>query len=208
MNYKVISSYDNLVELLKTLPVCELIVLTATEPKMKKGGTKGVEPNPFINSSVRKCKFANYLFGKNYVQMINENLVKEGKAPVNPDEFGEKLPWGEYEVLNKVITYNGTRYMRCYMPEKQDAETFYLIDGEEPSEEDFKKLEPYLPAESSGSKKQEGVGLEKENQVRPLLFKFDNIMSIRVVGTDDTYLLAVNPELAKLAEKQTKKRNA
>ena len=208
MNYKVISSYDNLVELLKTLPVCELIVLTATEPKMKKGGTKGVDPNPFINSSVRKCKFANYLFGKKYVQMINENLVKEGKAPVNPDEFGEKLPWGEYEVPNKVITYNGTRYMRCYMPEKQDAETFYLIDGEEPNEEDFKKLEPYLPAESSGSKKQEGVGLEKENQVRPLLFKFDNIMSIRVVGTDDTYLLAVNPELAKLAEKQTKKRNA
>lgn len=208
MNYKVISSYDNLVELLKTLPVCELIVLTATEPKMKKGGTKGVDPNPFINSSVRKCKFANYLFGKNYVQMINENLVKEGKAPVNPDEFGEKLPWGEYEVPNKVITYNGTRYMRCYMPEKQDAETFYLIDGEEPSEEDFKRLESYLPAESSGSKKQEGVGLEKENQVRPLLFKFDNIMSIRVVGTDDTYLLAVNPELAKLAEKQTKKRNA
>lgn len=208
MNYRIISSYDNLVELLKTLPVCELVVLTATEPKMKKGGTKGVDPNPFIDSSVRKCKFANYLFGKNYVQMINENLVKEGKEPVNPDEFGEKLPWGEYEVPNKVVTYNGTRYMRCYMPEKQDAETFYLIDGEEPSEDDFKKLEPYLPAESGGSKKQEGVGLEKENQVRPLLFKFDNILSIRVQGTDDTYLIAVNPELAKLAEKETKKRNA
>jgi hypothetical protein len=208
MNYKIISSYDNLVELLKTLPVCELVVLTATEPKMKKGGTRGVEPNPFIDSSVRKCKFANYLFGKNYVQAINENLIKEGKAPVDPNEFGEKLSWGEYEVQDKVVTYNGTRYMRCYMPEKQDSETFYLIDGEEPSEDDFKKLAPYLPTESNGSKKQEDAGLEKENQVRPLLFKFDNILSIRVVGTDDTYLLAVNPELAKLAEKQTKKRNA
>ena len=208
MNYKIISSYDNLVELLKTLSVCELVVLTATEPKMKKGGTRGVEPNPFIDSSVRKCKFANYLFGKNYVQAINENLVKEGKAPVDPNEFGEKLPWGEYEVQDKVVTYNGTRYMRCYMPEKQDSETFYLINGEEPSEEDFKKLELYLPTESNGSKKQEDAGLEKEKQVRPLLFKFDNILSIRVQDTDDTYLIAVNPELAKLAERETKKRNA
>lgn len=207
MNYKVIKSWDELVEVLKALPVCDVRIQTATTPKMKKGGTKGVEPNPYYDRDVKKCKLSNYLFGKNYVQSINEALAKEGKAPVNPDEFSDKLPWGEYEVQDRVVSYNGARYMRCYQAEDADAETVYFIDGDQPTEEEFDKLKPYLPTDS-GSKKQEGVGLSKENQVRPLLFKFENIMTITVPYVDAMYIISVNPELAKLIEKETKKRNA
>jgi hypothetical protein len=155
---------------------------TSTKLKMNKGGRGGVAPNPFYDKDVRKVKTSTYEVGANYREKISEALVAEGLSQEKRDEFGDTLPWGEYEVKDKVVAYNGKRYLRCY-PIK-DAEAFeeILVDGEVPSEEDLKTIMSYVP-ERSGSKKQEDAGITEENRVRPLLFAFDNITCAVFNGT-------------------------
>lgn len=180
-------TYDEFVKVLQTAPAGIITLSTITEPKMKKGGTKGTEPNPYYDNEVRKHKRAQYQFGKNYVEAINENLAKEGKAPVNPDNF-DKLPWGEFEIVDRVIKHNDSRYLRCYQDDNSVSVVSYTLDGKNMTPEEYEKLKPYLPTDSSISKKQEDAGLSAENQVRPLLFKFDNIEEAEIDGI--TYTIA------------------
>lgn len=173
---------NEFVEILRDTPAGTIVLSTITEPKMKKGGTKGTELNPYYDREVRKHKRSQYLFGKNYIDSINEGLIKEGKDTVTAEEFGDKLPWGEYEIQDRVVTYNGSRYIRCYLHEDSQEFIVYKLDGVDMTDDEYKKLEPYIPVNTSSSKKQESFGLSKANHVRPLLFKFDNIESIEIDG--------------------------
>lgn len=150
---------------------------TSTPLKMNKGGRGGVEPNPFYGKDVRKVKTSLYEIGASYIDKINESLAAEGKPAASESEFTDKLPWGDYEVKDKVVAYNGKRYLRCY-PVK-DAESFeeITVDGEFPSPEDLETIMSYV-GEKKSSKKQEEAGITEENRVRPLLFSFDNITEI------------------------------
>lgn len=155
---------------------------TSTKLKMNKGGRGGVEPNPYYDKDVRRQKTSKYLFGKNYLDMINESLAAEGKPAVTEEEFGNKLPWGEYEVKDKVIAYNGARYIRCYPIKDQEDNEVITIDGVPATKEELEVINKYVP-EKKASKKQEDAGITEENRVTPLLFSFDNINYAIVGGT-------------------------
>lgn len=155
---------------------------TTTKAKMNKGGRGGVEPNPFYDRDVRRVKTSTYEVGANYLEKINEALIAEGKKPVTQEEFSNKLPWGEYEIKDKVIAHNGARYLRCY-PVK-DADTFeeITVDGAPATKEDLDVIMPYT-SEKKGSKKQEEAGISEEHRVQPLLFSFDSIICATINGT-------------------------
>lgn len=148
---------------------------TNTKLKMNKGGRGGVEPNPFYDKDVRKVKTSTYEIGANYLDKINEALVAEGKSPATQEEFSNKLPWGEYEVKDKVVSYNGARYLRCYPVKDADTTEEITIDGVTATEEELKVIMSYV-TEKKSSKKQEDAGISEANRVQPLLFNFDNIV--------------------------------
>ncbi|MBQ4227104.1 MAG: hypothetical protein II697_02780, partial [Clostridia bacterium] len=155
---------------------------TSTKLKMNKGGRGGVELNPYYDRDVRKEKTSKYLFGKNYLDMINESLAAEGKPAATEGEFGNKLPWGEYEVKDKVVAYNGARYIRCYPIKDQEGDEVITIDGVPATKEELEVINKYVP-ENKPSKKQENAGITESNRVMPMLFSFDNINFAVIDGT-------------------------
>lgn len=155
---------------------------TSTKLKMNKGGRGGVAPNPFYDKDVRKVKSSTYEVGANYREKINEALKADGQPMEKRENFTDTLPWGEYEIQDKVVAYNGKRYLRCYPVKDAETSEEILVDGEVPSEEDLKTIMSYVP-EKSGSKKQEEAGITEEHRVQPLLFAFDNITCAVFNGT-------------------------
>lgn len=167
---------EQFVEVLKNFQGDTIELLTLGKPTMRKGGTKGTEPNPYYDRDVRKRKHSKYAFGKNYLTEINEALKKEGKEPVD-SSFTDNLPWGEYKVKNKVITYNGELYLRCYPTDDPNATTEILIDNVPATKDELAVLEKYLPKPAPISKKQLTAGISAPNSVRPLMFNFGTIES-------------------------------
>lgn len=155
---------------------------TSTKLKMNKGGRGGVAPNPFYDKDVRKVKISTYEVGANYREKISEALKADGQSMENREKFTDALPWGEYEIQDKVVAHNGKRYLRCYPVKDAETSEEILVDGEVPSEEDLKTIMSYVP-EKSGSKKQEEAGITEEHRVQPLLFAFDNITCAVFNGT-------------------------
>ena len=125
---------------------------TSTKLKMNKGGRGGVAPNPFYEKDVRKVKISTYEVGANYREKIDEALKADGQSMEKRENFTDTLPWGEYEIQDKVVAYNGKRYLRCYPVKDAETSEEILVDGEVPSEEDLKTIMSYVP-EKSGSKK-------------------------------------------------------
>ena len=157
-------------------------VSTSTKLKMNKGGRGGVELNPFYEKDVRREKSAIYEVGPSYREKISEALKADGQSMEKRDEFGDKLPWGEYEVKDKVVAYNGKRYLRCYPTNDPSATETILVDGRPAEAEELEVINSYVP-ERSSSKKQEAAGITEEHRVTPLLFAFDNISYVVFNGT-------------------------
>lgn len=175
-------SKDQFVQVLDGFKGDTIELSTSTKLKMNKGGRGGVEPNPYYDRDVRKEKTTNYLFGKNYLDMINESLAAEGKPAATEGEFSNKLPWGEYEVKDKVVAYNGARYICCYPIKDQEGDKVITIDGVPATKEELEVINKYVP-EKKPSKKQENAGITEGNRVMPMLFSFDNINFAVIDGT-------------------------
>lgn len=152
-----------------------MLLDTSTELKMNKGGKGGIEPNPFYGRDVRREKVSVYEVGVSYREKISEALLAEGETQEKRDEFGAALPWGEYEVRDKVVAHNGKRYLRCYPVKGAETMEKILVDGSDAAPEELETIMSYAQ-KKGGSRKQEAAGISEENRVRPLLFAFDNII--------------------------------
>ena len=173
-------SKDDFIEILAGFQG-EIELDTSTKVRMNKGGRNGVELNPYIEKDVRKDKEGKYIFGRKYLDKINEALKIEGREAVNED-FLDKLPWGEYKIKDKVVSYNDAMYLRCYPIKDYAYKETINIDGVPATEDDLDVISKYIP-EKKMSKKQEEVGITEENRVIPLLFNFDNINYAIIAGT-------------------------
>ena len=80
-------------------------ITTRTEAKMNKRG------NPLAGHKVEKLTVVNCQFGYNYENAVNNRLEKIGAGTKFKTET---LPWGVWEITNKVILHNGERYARFY----------------------------------------------------------------------------------------------
>lgn len=176
------TSKDQLMHLLDEYQGDIIELCTDTPVKMSKGGRKDIPLNPYYEKDVRKVKTTRYEFGKSYTDKINEALAAEGRPAVPENHFTDKLPWGNYEIKNKVVRYKDTRYLRCYLIKDEDVDEQILVDGEPATEEQLKEMEPYLPPKKE-SRKQSDAGISAEHSVSPLLFSFDNIRYIVLDGT-------------------------
>jgi len=186
-------NHSELFELLKNIKGATIVAMTATTtPKMNKtckvmvGEEEIVEYNPYYKDVVTKVsERENYQFGYNYENGVNNRLEAQGCEATFKSE---ELPWGAWEVTNKIISHKGNLYGRFYRMANSIEKNAYFINGVKATKEEVETIKKFLP-KPKGSNRQENAGLA-EHQVEPMTFAFASIDEIRVNG--ETYKVSHN----------------
>ena len=119
---------------------------------------------------------ANVQLNYSYEKAVNNRLRAQGKN----DSFTAKpLPWGTWEVANKIIAHDGKYYLRYYKSNNNAPKITYYIDGIEADRDTAALIIEAL--KKSPKKSQSEAGLT-ENQVYPLVVAFENVKELHVGG--------------------------
>ncbi len=119
-----------------------------------------------------------------YTSEVRKRIAAKGG---NPNSFTqESLPWGQWEVANKVIAHKGERYLRYYCVEGEYPEVQYFVNGRAATAQEESNIKAYLASKDKTSAKQSASGLQKGEQVTPRCVKFSNIISLAIEG-GETY---------------------
>lgn len=163
-------------------------VNSVTEPKLLKRG------NPLAGAKVIKLTKATLQFGYSYENAVNNRIEKINSYIDENDMFdgeivydiiekpnfkAEELPWGKWVdgQVNRILEHNGEYYGRFYEVKNGNREVIYLVNGEIATEEQVEIIKQFTP--KSKSNRQEEVGIEVENQVKPRTYKFSSIVGLK-----------------------------
>jgi hypothetical protein len=134
--------------------------------------------------NVTKIVETNVQLNYNYLSVVRKRIERKGGDPNAFTE--EKLPWGTWEIVNKVITHKGERYLRYYaINDGNPASVTYFVDGVPASPKQVADIKAYLASKDKSSDKQSACGLEDGEQVMPRSVKFSNVLSLNTDG--ETY---------------------
>lgn len=150
-----------------------LSVSALTDARANKTG------NPFPEKKIMKSARFVAQVGADYGAAVNRKLAKEGE---DSSFQAEPLPWGEWEVPNKVISHKGQRYIRFQIhPDMKTLPrvTYRQVDGRFIKAKD---AAPFLPPPSFSNRQADAGldGAEKQIKVRTILL--DNIRAVRIDG--------------------------
>ncbi len=161
-----------------------------TEPSLNVK-TRATEETPSVPRPWDKVlKFARgaYLNAESYIDSVKRKLAEAG---VDAEAWKPApLPWGPDHVYVKglegfVSTYKGGFYLWVQYSEVQRDSfrlvTSYATDKGEALE--FSKLLPFM-SPSSGSKKQDDLGIPKEKQVHKECYKFASLQTVKLDGEE------------------------
>lgn len=154
----------------------------------------GGVPKKVIGGNVTKLVKCQAQIGYNYENAVNNRIAKQGGEATFE---AERLPWGEWEIPNKVITHKGERYLRYYYTANGAIETIWFVNGRIASSEEYAKIMAYLASKDKTSHRQTLEGLV-DNQVRPRTVKFANILTLAVGG--EVWQREQSQEQVRLAE--------
>jgi hypothetical protein len=165
-------THSALVNLIASRPGTTFVGIDSlTDARAKKTG------NPFPNQKILKqARFVGTI-GADY-----EAAVQRESGSKNFES--KSLPWGEWEIPNKLIIHKGERYIRTQTIGKQRKSRPAVVKYRDSEGKFLSKNEvaPFLPAPSFSSR-QEDVGLEETAaQVQPRNFKLSSILRVRVGG--------------------------
>lgn len=127
------------------------------------------------------CTKEEYCFyGASYENAVNNQLIREGKE----DNFiAESLPWGEWEIPNKIIKHKDQYYLRYYIDMnanyKNSEKVYHYEDGTELTDEELLVL---FNEYKSEKKESEHQGTDK--QIKPRNVKFAGITKIKAGGKE------------------------
>lgn len=115
-----------------------------------------------------------------YENAVNNRLKKKGLR----DDFDAlSLPWGEWEIPNKIVSYHGKQYMRYYLvncvDDTKKPKVKFLVNGRDATDSEIEVIKPY--ANKSYSNRQAAKGLT-ENQVSARVVEFCNVLEVSVGG--------------------------
>lgn len=137
--------------------------------------------NPFPEKTIlKKSCFVGHV-GASYGNAVIREAAKEGFAS---DFEPEALPWGEWEVINKVIIHKGERYLRTQTIGKvrrtRPAVVKYRdVTGKFLSRDQVKD---FLPKVSVSARQTEEGLIGEKAQVQVRSFKFSSLLRVRVGG--------------------------
>ena len=112
----------------------------------------------------------------NYLADVRKRIAEKGG---NPNDFTkESLPWGVWELDNKVIAHKGERYLRYYGIEGEYPQVEFFVNGLPATPQQVADIKAYLASKDKSSEKQSACGLNGKEQVVPRNVKFSNIESL------------------------------
>ena len=113
-----------------------------------------------------------------YVEEVRKRIAEKGGDPTSFTE--ERLPWGQWELANKVIAHNGKRYLRYYVINDEVLDVIYFVDGVRATAKQTSDIKAYIASKKKSSDKQSACGLKDKEQVMPRNVDFDNVKLLQV----------------------------
>lgn len=161
------NSLQSLLEnVMPSATICTITTLTSVS--MNKKG------NPFKDTPILKYAVRNCQFGYNYENAVNNHIERAG----GEREFKSKsLPWGEWIVPNKTISFKGKVYGRFYVLPNAVVKSTYIIDGRVATKEEEAIIKSFEKGRVS-SARQEEKGLAEREQVNTYSPKLENILKV------------------------------
>jgi len=167
-------THTQLFDIIKNSKGTAIIGIEAlTEPKVRKTG------NPF--SAILKHVRAVAFVGAGYGKAVRNEGERQGATEAATFQAAP-LPWGTWEVENKIITHKGARYLRTQSTPGQRKRQAAKVLSYRDAEGRFlspEAVKPFLP-EKSDSARQSAVGLAEKIQVNT--YKFSSIRKVRIAG--------------------------
>lgn len=156
-----------------TFGVC---MVSITAPTLS-GGKKC----PYLGRILKVTYTKNAILGISY-----EGAIKgaEQRSGIEVGTFqASKLPWGEWTDYPYVIEHKETKYLRLFQNKATKLSSHIYLDGEliEKGSAKYDEILPYLPKKSV-SVKQEEAGIDEEERVVPLTYKFDSVCYLAQSG--------------------------
>ena len=135
--------------------------------------------NPYYGRVTKRVS-ATMSFNYSYENAVN-NRVEDGVVFV-----AESLPWGRWQIPNKVIKHNDELYIRLYDINGRKANIEYFVDGKPATMEQYREFASFLPKSKVVSEKQSEHGIEEERQVYPRAIKMSCIKEFTMNGATYT----------------------
>jgi hypothetical protein len=111
-----------------------------------------------------------------YQNAVNNHIEKQGGTPTF---ISSALPYGEWELTNKVILTKNGRQMRYYSVKGPKPKVEYFVNGIEATADQIEIIKAHQT--SKHSKRQAEIGLT-ENQVFAQNVKFENVIELKANG--------------------------
>lgn len=133
----------------------------------------------------KSCPFANVTEVVQYSHIAigtsYENAVNNRNERINGsrDFVAEPLPWGQWEIVNKVIVNKGNYYLRYYTNRNTHTTRTLFIDGRPATAQEVDIINAYRKASGSSSNRQAEIGIADVDQVKLRTAKFTNIVKIK-----------------------------
>ncbi len=130
---------------------------------------------PFANVT-EVVRYSHIAIGTSY-----ENAVNNRNERINGsrDFVAESLPWGQWEIVNKVIVNKGNYYLRYYTDSKSNPTRTLFIDGRPATAQEVEIINAYRTGGNNNSNRQAEIGIAVEEQVKPRTAKVANIVKLK-----------------------------
>lgn len=128
-----------------------------------------------LGRNVTKYTYKMVQIGCNYESSVNRRRGNEGLAK---NFVAESLPWGEWLVVDKVITHKEKTYYRVYDYADNIIAQVYYVDGQVATSEQVDVIKAFLKSRAHSSRQ----GVDKE--VRPTNIEESNILSFKCGGNE------------------------
>lgn len=142
--------------------------------------TKVRVPKKLGLGDVEKVFDGNVQLNYSYENAVNNRLEKNG---LDGDFNSLSLPWGEWDIPNKIVTHNSKYYMRYYLVKSGDAskkpKVRFIVNGRDATDAEVNIIKIY--DNKSYSSRQAAKGLT-ENQVSARVVEFCNVVEVSVGG--------------------------
>lgn len=179
---------SELVRILNNVSGCKFVSVsyaTAKDANNKK--LSDGKKNEYYDRVETMTTLSGVQFNASYENAVNNRIGNNGDGNGEKAFTAESLPWGSWIVPNKTIEHNGNLYVRLYVTKSCKEDKVYLVDGCACSKEEAIKVKAAFRP-SSPSKRQEAVGIEEKEQVKPFTLNAKSINQFTINGV--TYIVA------------------
>ena len=130
-----------------------------------------------LTNVIEQVQYSHVAIGTSY-----ENAVNNRNERINGsrDFVAESLPWGQWEIANKVISHKGNYYLRYYKNRNTiTTRTLFVGDRLATVEEANIIHAFYKSSGSNNSNRQSYIGIANDEQVQPRVTNINSIIKIK-----------------------------